>query len=83
MKQQDWAVIIMAVGISALLAYITGNVLLGGTNRTTEVETVQAISSEFRDFDKDVFNPDALNPTIEIRIGEGQAAPETSPPEGN
>ena len=74
MKQTDIAMLILIVSITLLISYFLGNALLvGDTARSTEVETVEAISSEFAQPDEDIFNEDAINLTQTIIIGETES----------
>ncbi|MCA9349373.1 hypothetical protein KC878_04530 [Candidatus Saccharibacteria bacterium] len=70
MRQKDIALIVFASGMSALIAFALGNYVLGGTNRSTNVETVQAITAEFQLPDSRFFNDNSLNPTTTIQIGD-------------
>ncbi len=70
MKQQDIALIIVVVAVSALLSFFVSNFLLGGTDRSTEVEVVTPIRSEFNRPNERFFNSSSLNPTIDIVIGD-------------
>jgi hypothetical protein len=71
MKQNDIALLIIVVFISAIGSFFLSGVLFNTNNLSENVETVQPISAEFMEPDKRVFNTDAINPTQLIRIGEG------------
>lgn len=70
MKQKDIATIVLVSGLAAVFAFVIGNVVLGGTDRRTDVETVQAINSNFPLPDDRFFNELSLNPTKTIQIGD-------------
>lgn len=70
MKQKDIALVMMVVVFSAIVSFIVSNVLLGGTSHVSQVETVQAINSDFDLPGDEFFNQDALNPTKLIQIGD-------------
>lgn len=70
MKKNDIAMIILIASVSALFAYFTGRALIGDPeSRAVKVKTVEAISTEVERPDTTVFNKNAINPTVEINIG--------------
>lgn len=72
MKQQDVAIIIVVVFFSAILSImITRTVFTPQKNKELTVETVNPISSEFKQPDPQVFNSNSINPTQLIQIGDG------------
>lgn len=71
MKKQDIAIIILIVAISALAAYLIGRAIVGDPDQqAVQVPTVEAISTTVEEPDSRVFNDDAINPTVEINIGD-------------
>jgi hypothetical protein len=71
MKKQDIAIIILIVAISALAAYLIGRAVVGDPQQqSVQVPTVEAISTNVEEPDSRVFNDDAINPTVEINIGD-------------
>lgn len=71
MKKNDIAVLILIVAMSLGLAYVLANSLLGGIKQTSvKVEVVEKIQSSVPDPDPTIFNEDAINPSVEIKIGE-------------
>lgn len=71
MKKNDIAVLVLIVGLSLGLAYFLGQVLLGSTTAdSVEVEQVEEISSDIVPPDPAIFNQDAINPSVPIRIGD-------------
>ena len=70
MKQTDVAMIVLIVIISLMFSFFVGNALFGGESaRSTEVEVVEPITSDFPDPDTAVFNKESVNPTQTITIG--------------
>lgn len=70
MQQKDTALIIFVTGISAIIAFTVGNFVLGGTDRSTDAEYVQAIDSSFILPSDRFFNETSFNPTTTIQIGD-------------
>lgn len=71
-RQNDIAVIILVVSISLIASYFIGDALINtDANRSTEVEQVTPITSEFPQPDTGIFNDSAVNPTELIEIGSG------------
>lgn len=71
MKQKDIALIIAVIFFSAIVSVIvTQTFFVPKKAKQLTAETVDPISSEFKDPDKAVFNKDALNPTQLIQIGD-------------
>jgi hypothetical protein len=72
MKRTDIAMIILTASISMLIAYFAGNALLGNTkNEAVTVKTAEPISKTVTQPDERIFKADAINPTVEVYIGEG------------
>jgi hypothetical protein len=70
MKQKDIALIIVVSFISAIFSYILSNAIVGSpSSKREKVEVVEAITSDFTQPDKRYFNPDSVNPTQIIQIG--------------
>ena len=73
MKRTDIAMIIVIASVSVLVSYLVANTLLGSTkNEAVTVKTIDAITDEVDEPDERVFNKDAINPTVEVYIGEGE-----------
>lgn len=71
MKKQDIALIILIVAISALTAYLVGRAVVGDPQQqSVQVQTVDAISTTVEEPDPRIFNEKAINPTVEINIGD-------------
>jgi mannitol-specific phosphotransferase system IIBC component len=76
MKKSDIAMIILIASISVLIAYFVAKAVLGDVqNQSVKVKTTEPITSEVVEPDETVFNANAINPTVEVIIGnDGQPA---------
>ena len=71
MKKSDIAMIILIASISVLIAYFVAKAIVGDVqNETVKVKTTDAISTNITEPDKSVFNTNAINPTVEVIIGD-------------
>lgn len=72
MKQSDIFTLILVAGIGTLAAFFVCQTLLGDPNQaSTKFKTVnRVISSELVTPDPEVFNSTAINPTIEVYVGD-------------
>lgn len=72
MKKSDVAMIILIASISILIAYFVAHAMMGGSgSEAVKVKTADPISSEVAEPDPTVFNSNAINPTVEVIIGQG------------
>ncbi|MBM3210100.1 hypothetical protein FJZ39_02065 [Candidatus Saccharibacteria bacterium] len=70
MKKTDIAMTIFIAGVSVLIAIFIANTFnLGVDPDGREVKTVEEISSTIEEPDAEVFNAEAINPTVQIVIG--------------
>jgi hypothetical protein len=70
MKRSEIAAIIAIAVTSMAVAYFVANAFIGKPSSTTvKVRTITQISSEVEQPDSKVFNKDAINPTVEVVIG--------------
>ena len=70
MKKNDIAMIVLIASVSAMTAYFIGRAVVGDPeSRAVKVQTVESISTEVEKPDTTVFNKSAINPTVEINIG--------------
>lgn len=70
MKKGDITIIILIVSISLIAAYFIGQAVLGATNQgQAEVETVEVIDPTIAPTDPAIFNKEAINPAVPIKIG--------------
>ena len=71
MKKTDIAMIILIAGFSVLISYLVINSLAQGgfSEQTYEVKTTEPISNEYVKPSSEIFNKDAINPTVQVNIG--------------
>jgi hypothetical protein len=75
MKKSDIAMIILIASISMLVAYFVSKSILGDVGaQSVKVKTAEKITTEVTKPDPSVFNSSAINPTVEVIIGN-QAQP--------
>ena len=72
MKKTDIAMIILIAGFSVLISYLVINSLAQGgfSEQTYEVKTTEPISNEYIKPSDEIFNKDAINPTVQVNIGQ-------------
>lgn len=71
MKHSDIAAVILIAGISVLVAYFVTSAVVGEpSGQSAKVPTIEPISAEVAEPDPSIFNKDAINPTVEITIGD-------------
>jgi len=71
MKKGDITVIILIISISLIAAYFIGQAVLGATKQgQAEVETVEVIDPTVAPIDAAIFNKEAINPAVPIKIGD-------------
>lgn len=69
MKKADIAMIILIAATSVFIAFFVAKSIFGSTyTGSAKVKTIDAISSEIVDPDKEIFNKDAINPTVKVNI---------------
>lgn len=75
MKKTDIAMIVFIAGIGVLIAYFIAINLsfLKLPEEGLPVQSVEALSAEVKTPNKDIFNSDAINPTVEIVVGGSSA----------
>jgi hypothetical protein len=74
MKKADVAMIILIASVSILVAYFVAKAVLGDVKeQTVQVKVAEKITAEVEKPDPEVFNTNAINPTVEVIIG-GDAA---------
>jgi hypothetical protein len=76
MKKTDIAMIILIASVSVGVAYGAVSAIPGlkQSDEPVKVKTVEKYSAGLDDPDPDVFNQDAINPTVDVTIG-GASAP--------
>lgn len=73
MKNNDIATLIIIASISMLVAYFIADAVIGKpSSESVKVKTVAPITADIVEPDSKIFNKDAINPTVEVVIGEGQ-----------
>lgn len=75
MKKTDVAMIILIASVSVMVAYFTIGAIpgLNTAGEPVKVKTMDKYSAAIGEPDSTVFNSKAINPTIEVTIGQGQA----------
>lgn len=65
--------IIFIASISALIAYFVADAVIGDVKEeSVKVKTTDSITADVDEPDPTVFNSDAINPTVEVIIGNSQ-----------
>ena len=64
--------IVLIAGFSVLISYLVINSLAQGgfSEQTYEVKTTEPISNEYVKPSSEIFNKDAINPTVQVNIGQ-------------
>ncbi len=71
MKRSDIAAIILIAGVSVIVAYFVASAVVGQPSGLSEkVPTIEPISAEIVEPSKEIFNEEAINPTVEVTIGD-------------
>ncbi len=71
MKKTDIAMIILIASLSAMFAYFIAQAVIGEPKQeATQVKTVEAMTSEIEEPSSDIFNKNAINPTVERETGQ-------------
>lgn len=74
MRSNDIAALIVIASISMLIAYFVADAVIskpGGDS--VKVQTAEPISADVQTPDGSIFNDQAINPTVEVVIGDTQA----------
>ncbi len=73
MKQKDIILIVGIVLITGVVTYFVSKIFISPPkNRKTKVEVVEPITSDFNKPDVKYFNPNSIDPTQPITIGDNQ-----------
>lgn len=71
MKKTDIAMIILIASASVLIAYFSAQAVIGDVqNESVTVKTAEPIVAEVVEPSPEVFNEDAINPTVKVVIGQ-------------
>jgi hypothetical protein len=75
MKKSDIAMIILIASVSMMIAYFVANSMLGGggSGYSQKVKTVDKIDSKIVAPDSNIFNKNAINPSVEVQINPSGA----------
>jgi len=71
MKNTDVALVVMIAVVSVAVSYFLGNAILGDpNNRVVYVDYMDSISDTVEEPDIETYNNSALNPTVEVYVGD-------------
>ncbi len=71
MKKNDIALIVLIVSMTLLVTYFIAKAIVGEPkSQTAKVELVEPISAELVQPSNKIFKQDAINPTVDIQIGD-------------
>lgn len=73
MKLKDITYSVIIAIFSFIIAYFAMTAWLGNPSEkqdTDSVKTTESISGEIKEPDPNIFNEDAINPTVQIEIGK-------------
>lgn len=78
MKKTDIAMIILIASVSVLTAYFVANSLpfFQDTRKPVTIKVADPITVTDEKIDTTIFNKDAINPTVEVIIGNDQQTAE-------
>ncbi len=74
MKSTDIAMIVLVAAVSVGVAFglVSAIPALKVSNEPVKVKTIEAYSSEIIAPNEAIFNKDAINPTVDVTIGDSQ-----------
>lgn len=75
MKKTDIAMIILIASVSVLIAYFVANSMFGDSYKgsSATVKTIEkVISPDIDDPSVDIFNKDAVNPAVQVKIDKAE-----------
>ena len=71
MKNNEIALLIVIASMSVLVAYfVADNVIKSPSSTSEKVQIASPITANVQTPDKTIFNKDAINPTVEVVIGD-------------
>lgn len=71
MKKNDIATLVLIISISFMIAWFTASAIIPAPKKEDQkVDDVVKIESNVAERDKRIFNPEAINPTIDRSIGK-------------
>jgi len=66
--------IILIASMSMLISYFIAKSLIGDVQKqSVTVKTAEPITTDVQEPDKSIFNKNAINPTVDVVIGNGQS----------
>lgn len=73
MKKSDIATVVLIASISVILAFIGTNAVFENiVAEEVTVKTIEKVDTEFVQPDDAIFNENAINPTVEVKINTGE-----------
>ena len=76
MKKSDWALVILIVAIAGIASYFVVNAFLPAPNKDPQtVPTADPITTTVAAPSDQIFNTDAINPTVRVTIGDQSNQP--------
>lgn len=75
MKKTDIAMVILIAGVGVAIGYIVASNIsfLKVPKSGTKVQTIREISSDVEKPNPAIFNKNAINPTVEVFVGQSAA----------
>lgn len=71
MKKTDLAMIVFIASVSVLVAFFVAKAVFGDVyNGTAIVKTIEPINSTLVELSTDVFNENAINPTVKVEVND-------------
>lgn len=71
MKKNEIAILVLIVSVVAVLTYFAINAIVGkAATKPVNVERAEAFSSNLVLPSDKIFNKDAINPTVKVKIGD-------------
>lgn len=65
--------IILIASVSVLIAYFVAKAIIGDVgSQSVKVKTTDKITTEVKEPDTSIFNKEAINPTVDVIIGNKQ-----------
>ena len=72
MKKTDFAMIVLiAAGCILIAFFVTQSILDTPESEPQKVKTIESISSTVEEPNPEIFNSNAINPTVEVQIDAG------------
>ncbi len=80
MKKTDIAMLVFIASLSVILSIALGNVIFGNVDdMTAKVRTITSIKGSLDDPNPEVFNANAINPSVQLEIGTENPSTTPSP----